>query len=367
VKNLAWPNKIIFIINVACALLLFGSYSGSFISPKLFWPLSFLGLAYPLILVVNVFFIIYWALLRKKQILLSFIVILLGWNHIITHFQFSFNHEINKDAKTLKVLTYNVRLFDLYEWSSDRLTDNKIFDLLKESDADIICMQEFMNHGDGAIISADSMVKSFRANQMHAEYTLVYDARNKLGIATYSSYPIVGKGRIDFGKGTHNICMYTDIKINDDTLRIYNSHFQSIQFGKEDYLVLEKIDEADETNEKQWLGIRKILKKLKIAFGRRANQAEMVREHISHSPYPVIFCGDFNDTPGSYTYHTVANKLNDAFVEKGNGISNTYIGIFPFFRIDYILHSEELKCLMYEKIDDKFSDHYPISAIMQIN
>jgi endonuclease/exonuclease/phosphatase family metal-dependent hydrolase len=368
VKTLSWPNKIIFFFNIISALLLIASYGASYISPKIFWPLSFFGLAYPIILLLNITFIIYWSLFRKKQLLLSLIVIILGFTNLRTHFQLQFgaSDTVESNPNIVKVITYNVRLFDLYEWSSDRSTDNKIFELMKNADADIISMQEFMYHDDGSIISADSMVKSFKANHLHTEYTLVYNSTNKLGIATFSSYPIVGKGCIDFGKKTHNICMYTDIKINTDTIRVYNAHFQSIQFGKEDYLTLEKIDDADADNEKQWMGIRKILKKLKIAFSRRADQAEMVAEHITHSPYPIIFCGDFNDTPGSYTYHSIAKQLNDCFVEKGSGIGNTYIGLFPSFRIDYILHSDQLECLQYERIEKKYSDHYAISAWLKV-
>lgn len=367
-KNLSWPNKFIFLINICCALLLIASYSASYISPKIFWPLSFFGLAYPFILLVNIFFVIYWVLFRKWQLLVSLIIILLGWPHLIAHFQIHFGNTNSSVGNTnlLKVITYNVRLFDLYEWSSDRSTDNKIFGLMKNSNADIICMQEFMYHNDGEIISVDSMLQSFKANQLHAEYTAVYNPTNKLGIATFSSYPIIGKGRLDFGKNTHNICMYTDIKVNKDTIRVYNAHFQSIHFGKEDYLFLEKIDDPNTDSETQWLGIKKILKKMRAAFTRRSEQADKVAEHISKSPYPVVFCGDFNDTPGSYTYHTIAKFLHDAFKESGRGIGNTYIGLFPSFRIDYILYSDDLESSNYERIEKKYSDHYPIGCRIEI-
>ncbi len=369
-NNLAWPNKIIFIVNILCTLLLVASYSASYISPKIFWPLSFLGLAYPFILILNIAFMIYWALFQKKQMILSLIVILLGWTHIKSHFQAHWGNDTipNNDAcHTLKIISYNVRLFAIYDDSSkDKTTDNKIFDIIKNSNADIICMQEFMYNNDGYIISADSMQQSFKAHELHAEYSNVFNPTNKLGIATFSSYPIVNKGRIDFGKGTNNICMYTDIDVKGDTIRVYCAHFQSIRFGKEDYVTIEKIDDSPIDDEKQWMGIKKILRKLKIAFSRRASQAELVAESINNSPYPVILCGDFNDTPGSYTYHTVSEKLNDSFIEKGNGIGNTYIGLFPSFRIDYILHSDNIECLYYERIDKKLSDHYPVSAILKV-
>jgi len=31
--------------------------------------------------------------------------------------------------------------------------------------------------------------------------------------------------------------------------------------------------------------------------------------HVSNSPYPVIVCGDFNDIPQSYAYHSIRQSL----------------------------------------------------------
>ena len=86
-----------------------------------------------------------------------------------------------------------------------------------------------------------------------------------------------------------------------------------------------------------------ILRKLKSAFVKRAKQVDALHEYISKSPYPVILCGDFNDTPTSYTYHTVRGGLRDAFVDSGTGMSGTYAGKLPSFRIDYILYDKKFK------------------------
>jgi endonuclease/exonuclease/phosphatase family metal-dependent hydrolase len=86
-------------------------------------------------------------------------------------------------------------------------------------------------------------------------------------------------------------------------------------------------------------------------------------EHIRESPYPVIVCGDFNDTPFSYTYNELAKELKNAFVEAGSGIGATYNGPLPFLRIDNQFHSEELKAAGYEThYEMGLSDHFPISA-----
>jgi endonuclease/exonuclease/phosphatase family metal-dependent hydrolase len=87
---------------------------------------------------------------------------------------------------------------------------------------------------------------------------------------------------------------------------------------------------------------------------------------IEQSPYPVIICGDFNDTPSSYTYHQLSEGLIDAFKESGNGIGHTYGGALPSFRIDYILHDERFKSTRFNTIRSKFSDHYPITTSLKL-
>ena len=110
---------------------------------------------------------------------------------------------------------------------------------------------------------------------------------------------------------------------------------------------------------------KNIVKRLKRAFIKRAKQAELIEYSISLSPYPVIVCGDFNDTPSSYTYNTVSKKLTDSFVESGNGFGRSYVGAFPSFRIDYILHSDQFIAYNFKTIREELSDHYPIITSLE--
>jgi endonuclease/exonuclease/phosphatase family metal-dependent hydrolase len=106
--------------------------------------------------------------------------------------------------------------------------------------------------------------------------------------------------------------------------------------------------------------IKDISFRLKDAFIRRAKQANILSKKITATPYPTIVCGDFNDTPVSYTYHKIKGNLNDAFMEAGSGIGNTYVGNFPSYRIDYFLYSNDFKVKNYKVPHIKLSDHYPI-------
>ena len=89
-------------------------------------------------------------------------------------------------------------------------------------------------------------------------------------------------------------------------------------------------------------------------------QAERIAKLISDSPKRIIICGDFNDSPISYSYKKIRGDLHDSFIEKGFGLGSTYIGDFPSYRIDYIFHSDDLECISFKKIRRNYSDHYPI-------
>ena len=99
---------------------------------------------------------------------------------------------------------------------------------------------------------------------------------------------------------------------------------------------------------------------MRLAYLARAEQADLVAASIAASPYPVIVCGDFNDVPVSYTYHTVSQNLQDAFVEKGFGFSPTFVYKFCIFRIDYALLDPSLKVNSYRVVHKDLSDHYPV-------
>jgi endonuclease/exonuclease/phosphatase family metal-dependent hydrolase len=94
---------------------------------------------------------------------------------------------------------------------------------------------------------------------------------------------------------------------------------------------------------------------------------DILSAHIRQSPYPTIVCGDFNDTPVSYTYHKMRGKLVDAFIESGSGIGNTYLGNFPSFRIDYIFHSKSFRSCCFRTDRINMSDHYPVMCTLSLN
>lgn len=353
------------VCNHVFAVSLLVSYLAPNVSPENFWAIAFFGLAYPVLLIINLVFVIYWAGQLKKRAAYSFIIILAGWTQMLGYVQISLAKTPDKTKKTIKVMSYNVKVFDLYNWTHNIETRSKMFELIKDESPDIFCFQEFFSRDSSRLDNLDSILKFQKAKFVHVEYTTTVKRIHHWGIATFSSYPIIAKGRIDFGYKSNNICIYTDVKMGNDTIRIYNMHLQSISFRPDDYKYVENLQKDVENEDIEHS--KSIFKRLKRAFIIRSQQADLIEQSILSSPYSVIVCGDFNDTPASYAYHTISDNLKDAFIESGNGFGRSYVGAFPSFRIDYILHSKTFSAYNFRTIREELSDHFPICCYLVKN
>lgn len=358
-KKPSFLSRIIWIVNwiVAAALVL--GWSSIYVSPQQFWPLAFFGLVFPFILFANGLFLLYWLLRRRWHFLLSLLVICLCGYPILRSIQFrSADGAVSAD-QPLKVMSYNVRLFNLYNWKHNTEVRNQILDFLADENPDIICFQEFFHSSDKFYFNTlDTLLSLQDARNLHTRFTATVKAKHHFGIATFSRFPIITRGEVAFENGGNNICIFTDLLVRGDTLRVYNVHLASIHLGREDYQFIDEI--GDNNNQDRLAGGLKIVKALKRAYVKRAVQAETLAKHIAECPYPLMVCGDFNDTPSSYTYQTIASQLQDAFMESGSGFGNTYNGRLPSFRIDYLLHSPELQSHGFRTVRKDLSDHFPV-------
>lgn len=359
-------KRTVFIFNIIAALALLASYISAFVNPENFWLLAFFGLFYPFLLILNILFLLFWLIFKKYHFLLSLLIILIGLPFIrrIIQFENPFHDKHYYQQKyipgntSFKLLSFNVRLFNLYKWETNNDAAEGIFNFIDREEPDVICFQEFYAKDSSRLSEQQIRNRLQKCKNAHIYYTLNKKVSSShFGIATFSVFPIVGTGEIRFPK-TFNLCIYTDLKVGLDTIRVYNNHLQSIKFLKEDYGLLDTL--KLKYNEKQMLGIRRMGLQVRNAFQTRARQVDDVAEHIVKSPHPVIVCGDFNDSPVSYTYQTMRNNLKDAFIESGNGIGYTYRGKFPSYRIDYILYNPLLRSYEYQSPKLDLSDHYPV-------
>jgi endonuclease/exonuclease/phosphatase family metal-dependent hydrolase len=343
--------------NLALALALGLSCLSAYVSPEQLWWLPFFGLAFAPLLVANIAFIGLWLFFRKwKDALLAFAVVLLCNSYTLTLVRLPFGkkEEVKTEQPQLKLLSYNVNMLGT---KRDSTSHAKIADFVAREKFDLICLQEF-GVRRGAQTEQQFAEKLARLPHRYVHYNVQRTSHN-FGLATFSRYPIVGKGSISFAN-TANAATFTDIVFPFDTVRVYNLHFQSNRFsGRERDLLTDETFLLNNKTDKRRV-LKGISGKLKTAFAQRARQVNEVAEHMRRSPYAVVVCGDFNDTPVSYTYRSIRGKLRDGFMEAGRGIMSTYVSVIPSFRIDYILYNARFCATAYYCPNVRYSDHYPL-------
>jgi endonuclease/exonuclease/phosphatase family metal-dependent hydrolase len=348
--------------NVLLALALLLCYLATYISPEKFWPVVFIGLAYPAVLLVNFLFFVFWLLKLKAWMFISLIAILLGINHATAYVKIFGKKDIPASGNSIHVMSFNVRYFDRYKLinKENEQTRDEIFGLIRDVSPDIVCFQEFYTDRTPVFNTLDSLAYQYDYPYYHTDFVLVKSGKRSYGTATFSKYPIINKNRYRFGNNIYNFAILTDIVVKTDTFRVFNVHFESIRLSHEDHFLINELTRQVKTQDETVAKYRQIASKIKTASILRASQSKEIRNMIEASPYPVILATDLNDTPASYAYRQLTANLNDAFVQSGSGLGNTYIGFLPAFRIDYILYDPFFESRAYRTIQDKLSDHYPV-------
>lgn len=349
---------ILILVNLGFALLLIGAVMSKSISPGSFWPLAFFGLGFPVLAVINFVFLIYWLILFKKPVVISLLALFIAIPSLNSSFRFFQKDLPAKVENSISLMTYNVRLFDVFNWSGKENNGQELLNFLGKSETDIICLQEFMENNSNAYRL--SKVKKQLSDNPYTYINYNYQAyKRKHGLAIFSKYPILGGDKGTF-PGTRNMYIYADVKLPNDTIRIFNTHLESIHLDYQQYNLIDSLNlTVDESARAE---IKRIVKNVKQAYIKRSKQVILLRELIDESPYPVVICGDFNDTPVSYTYKNLKKNFKDTFEGSGKGMGTSYQEfIFPL-RIDYILHDPSIKSGSHTVIDVDYSDHKPVRA-----
>ena len=339
-KKLSFIEKIVFFINSLIAMMLLLSYLLAYVQPKHFSLLSVLSLGVPLLILLNILFVIYWLLKVKKQLLLSLIVLLIGYKYVTSLHKFSASIDI-ENANNISVMNYNVRLFNLYNWIDEASVETKIVDFVKKESPDIISFQEYHPH--------ENIDLSF----YKYKYEALSGKRVKYGQAIYSKYRIINSGSVEF-PNTANNAIFADVVRGNDTLRVYNVHLQSSGINPH----VEQLDKEES---------ERLFKRIGETFKMQQEQAELFVKHKEKSPYKVIVCGDFNNTAYSYAYRSIKGDLMDTFEVGGNGFGRTFqFKYFPV-RIDFILADESFNVNYFKTFDERVSDHFPIMTKVSLH
>ena len=359
---MSWSSKILPGINLLLAAAILLSYLAPVVNPKTTSIPALLGLVYPVLFILNFLFLVWWIMRARWFFIIPLLAILIGWNVFVKHFGFGRDNITQTSHNSLKILSYNVRMFDVQNWrqGQEPVSRDSIMSFLNSENADIVCFQEFFHGEQNYFSTVEPFADILKAGYIHTDFVISKGGNKHFGLATFSRFPIINKGIIHFTGALANSGIYSDVVIDGDTIRIFNVHLESVKFSNSDYKYVSELMEpgAGQTSSNSKI----IFSKLKNAFDKRAEQAKVVAGYINQSPYPIILCGDFNDTPSSFAYHTISHGLQDAFLNSGFGLGSTYAGDVPFLRIDFILHSPELLSSKYERHKVWFSDHYPISC-----
>lgn len=356
-----WHAPIWWANGLAVAALLL-AYLCTRVDPADFWPLALFGMAYPYLLLANMLFIIWWWFFRRRRMWPSLLAMLLGWGYLGQYLQLAGTTEQPAEVHgPFTLMSWNVRLFDLYNWTHNQQTRDEMMELIRVEDPDILCMQEFLNVGPGnPLMVKDSLLTSYRYTHCADAYTVHTRGDQYMGIAIFSTRPIVQQGTLHFPDDLNNLCLWADIALEADTIRVYTAHLASLRFGDKDYHFMRDLDQGMGMDSISRASGR-IVGRLRDGFIRRSAEVATITAHMANSPWPVVYCGDLNDTPMSYSYHELLRAgLADAFVESGQGVGHTYIGDAPSFRIDHILHGPAFRSWGFRTLPDELSDHHAI-------
>lgn len=323
-------------------------FSSVFISPEVFPYAGLLPFLIPVMLIFNIFLAAILILAWRKLAFFPLITLLIGYKFLLITFQI---HSRNEDAPGLKVLTYNAHGF-FYKKDNPPAGDPNVFAWLADHPADVKVIQEFYQDYTSASRNAIKIIGQDGGYEHFYHHVDGNPKKRSYGMVIFSRYPIINEGVV-FDNKRSNGTIFADIQVGADTIRIYNAHLQSMA------IQAESLDNYEQAK----LVYRQTLGKLHRGSLARAQQLDILFEHLSNSPHPVILMGDLNEIPYSYAYFKLSQKLTNAFELAGRGFEFTYNRVLFFLRIDHIFADPSLTPAHFKthrEVD--YSDHYPVSA-----
>lgn len=334
----------------AGALLL--SYLSLFVNPVKLPVLAFFGLFFIPIAFINLLLLLMALFRRSRSAWIPLVALLPALLFLDSYFHMG-NQKVREvvGADQVRLLTYNVgRFAGSRKEMSRRACQQEILDYIREADPDVVCLQEFYISDTSRL---NTILRDYPYKHKHLFRT---KGGTWFGNLTVSRYPIVNSGRISF-KGSANLSIWSDIQVGSEVFRLYNNHLESfnISFTK----LVQKLRRSHEEWSEE---LNQLQTKMTRSNLKRAEQVNVVLQHIAESPYPALVCGDLNDTPMSYTYRHLSKGRKDTFVEAGEYLAGTYATFWPLLRIDYVFVPEHFGVLLHHTERLPWSDHYPVAT-----
>jgi endonuclease/exonuclease/phosphatase family metal-dependent hydrolase len=329
---------------------------------------GFLGYATPALASINFCFILCWLFAKKFQfMLIPILAFAMSWKVLSVAIGGNFfqHQDFKKDSTRFSIMTYNVRLLDLYKWSGKQETRSLMLEFFKQKNPTILCLQEFYTGNDSVGLNNIKAIKDGCHYEYYADCNVNINKRGKWGNIVFSHAPILKNTNHDVDVVGNNMLQETTLLLHHDTINLFNIHLKSNKFSKDESSLLSK-KQIPSFDEKTIEDSKSIYKKLEYSTINRGLEADLVSNIIENSSHPSIVCGDLNDVPSSYVYFKMRNKMQDAFLDKSYGLGATYNGTFPVLRIDYIFYSNTFHLYGYENIEKDFSDHFPLMANFRV-
>lgn len=273
--------------------------------------------------------------------------------------EYSFRDKSLDDEAEFRVMSYNVKCFGILDKNSNVLRES-VLETIYAENADILCLQEaYWANKPADFPTIEAISKKIEAKSVEKTQLATFNY-GVGGLAIVSRYKVIGSYSHPFDS-TANGFMYVDILMDDDTVRLYNCHLQSIMISYSDIELSSRNEGINSENKDKAMTL---YSKFSHASARRAEQVDTLVATLDTCPYPVILCGDFNDIPLSYTCFSILSageRMHDTFMERGNGFGRTFSIKGVDFRIDYIMHSNLFKCLRHRVLEFNIAnDHYPV-------
>lgn len=347
-------------LNVLAVLMMLVCAYSVYLHPVHYPNWSYFGMLFPIPLIVNVAFFFVWIFRPKTRyflIPLAGMFLCMGAIKALLPIN---PFQGDPDGRTIKVLSYNVMMFDRVN-ADEAWEDNEILRYILDSEADIVCLQEATSYVEKEVVKALISEKY--------DYIEICMSDTSSSVIL-SKFPVVSSAPIDIPSESNSSCAFT-LLVGEDTMTVINNHLESYKLNDDDKEKYKEIfrdirdrSGKEEIKENFWLLEEKLAKANQI----RAVQADSIDAFVQRctSKY-IISCGDFNDCPISYVHRVMCNHLRDAYTESGNGLGLSYHRSGMYFRIDNILVSENIKAY-HAKVDDSVdrSDHYPILCTLEL-
>lgn len=314
-------------------------YASVLISPLTFQYSGVVSFGIPIVLLLNLVFLVLSLVFKSKLGWVALLLLICGWPFVNVAISINGNNDLSQDG--IKVLNYNVK------WFVDASTNdyNDVIDWIGEMDADILCFQEFYPRKG----IAERISKNGR-------YHISMDAQRS-NVVIFSKYPVLNDGLL-LDKSSLNNIRFADLLVDEDTIRVYAVHLESMGIDPDKIQDREGIQNEYDNVKSRFL----------TASTSRTTQINTLIRHVEDTNYPVIIAGDFNDVPFSYNYFEFKKRFSNAFEEEGRGLGVTFNQKIPYLRIDNQFYSEEFKLKAFKTVDNiYYSDHFPLVGIYELS